>query len=454
MVTTLDATASGNLAHHLRRTIQLAWPVMLARAGLLVMALVDAVMIGHVSGPDLAYYGIAMSPFLLFMLVGTGLLIGTVVLVAQADGAGERQRAGAVWRLALTLALVAGLCLTLVLLPGPALLKLLGQPPDLVRHGGTVLQILALGLVPMLLFTASSLFLEGLARPGVGLAVMVAANLVNAALNALFLYGPLDLFDGAAANAAFATTLTRWLMAAVIVGYVLAALDRQALGIGRLPVDARRLFTKLIWLGLPIAGATGLESLAFTTMSLFAGWLGTLEAAAYLICLNFSALIYMLALGLGTAASVRVGNAVGRGDQPGVAAAGWVALALGLAITLLLAPAVMISRSALAEIYTGDAQVIEHALPALTVVAVLIVVDAVQGILMGALRGAGDVRIPLAIQAVAYLGVAIPLGYTLGFTLDAGIEGLIQGLVAGLATAALLLGWRFWLVSRRRTSRA
>ena len=422
---------------------------MLARAGLLVMALVDAAMIGRVSGPGLAHYGIAMAPFLFFLLVGTGLLIGTVVLVAQADGAGAPERAGVVWRLALVLALIVGTGFALLLWQGEALLELTRQPPELARDAGLVLRILGLGMVPMLLFVATSLMLEGLGKPRVGLVVMIGANLVNAGLNALVLWGPVDAVEGAAAEVAFATTATRWLMAIGVIAYTLLALDRRRFGLTGPLTDARAALRKLVRLGLPIAGANGLESFAFTTMSLLAGWLGTIEAAAYLICLNFSALVYMLALGLGTAASVRVGNAVGRGDGPNIATAGWVATALGLALTAVAAPLVLLFPDRIAALYTNDAMVVAHALPALMLVAFLLVVDAAQGILIGALRGAGDVRLPLAIQATAYVGVAVPLGYGLAFAAGHGIFGLITGLVAGLGTAAVLLAWRFREVSAR-----
>jgi MATE family multidrug resistance protein len=197
-----------------------------------------------------------------------------------------------------------------------------------------------------------------------------------------------------------------------------------------------------------VAGANALESSAFTTMSMFAGWLGTLPAAAYLVCLNFSALVYMLAIGVGTATAVRVGHAVGRRDAEAVPLAGWTGVGLGLAVMAAIAPLVLAFRAEIAAFYTGDAAVIGLAVPALSLVAVLLFADASQGILIGALRGAGDVRIPLAIQVIAYLGIAIPLGYTLGFVADLGIRGLILALFAGLSVAAALLALRFVVLVR------
>jgi MATE family multidrug resistance protein len=441
------ALAPNRLARHVRATLVLAWPVMLARAGMLIMAMVDAAMIGRVSGEGLAYYGVAMAPFLFFLLTGIGLLIGTVVLVAQAKGEDDLPRCGVIWRLSLLEATLYAAVVTALLSPGPPVLALLGQAPTLAAEAGRVLQALALGMWPMLLFTATSLYLEGLGRPRPGMVVMLSANVVNAGLNALLLFGWWGLPEWGAAGAALATSLTRYLMAAVLVGYVLALGVPSLAGTG-LFHDARRQAGKLVRLGLPVAGANALESSAFTTMSMFAGWLGTLPAAAYLVCLNFSALVYMLAIGLGTATAVRVGQAIGRREAGAVPLAGWTGVGLGLAIMAVIAPLVLAFRPEIAAFYTGDAAVIAYAVPALTLVAGLLFADASQGILIGALRGAGDVRIPLGIQVIAYLGIAIPLGYGLGFTAGLGIEGLILGLFAGLGAASLLLAWRFVVLVR------
>ncbi|MFP4271203.1 MAG: MATE family efflux transporter, partial [Alphaproteobacteria bacterium] len=346
------ALRPNRLTAHARATLALAWPVMLARAGMLIMAMVDAAMIGRVSGAGLAHYGVAMAPFLFFLLTGIGLLIGTVVLVSQAKGEGDLPRCGVIWRLSLIEATLYAALVTALLLPGPPVLALMGQAPGLAAEAGRVLQALALGLWPMLLFTATSLYLEGLGRPRPGMVVMLSANLVNAGLNALFLFGWWGLPEGNAAGAALATSLTRYLMAATLVGYVLA------LGVPSLPGrglfhDARHQAMKLVRLGLPVAGANALESSAFTTMSMFAGWLGTLPAAAYLVCLNFSALVYMLAIGLGTATAVRVGHAVGRRDAAAVPLAGWTGVGLGLAIMGAIAPLVLAFRAEIAAFYTG-----------------------------------------------------------------------------------------------------
>jgi MATE family multidrug resistance protein len=146
---------------------------------------------------------------------------------------------------------------------------------------------------------------------------------------------------------------------------------------------------------------------------------------------------------------VRVGNAVGRRDRPGLARAGWVGLGIGVVIMVALMPILYGSSGAIAAIYTADPAVRAIAVPGLVLGAWILVADASQGILTGALRGAADIWAAMGIQAVCFWGLSIPLCYVLGHVMGHGVLGLLWGLFAGLAAAALLLVWRFEVLSRR-----
>jgi multidrug resistance protein, MATE family len=206
---TLAATASGAdlpLREHVQRTLRLAGPVMLARAGLLVMISVDTIMCGRVAAQELAYYGIALAPHLGFVLVGIGLLMGTVVVTAQTDGAGRPAECGRIWRLGLLNGAVFGSSFGLLLLPGEAILVALGQAPAISRGGGAVLVMFALGMPAMLMFAATTFFLEGIGRSTPGMAVMAIANVVNFGLNYALMFEPWQM---GAAGAALATSIAR-----------------------------------------------------------------------------------------------------------------------------------------------------------------------------------------------------------------------------------------------------
>jgi multidrug resistance protein, MATE family len=193
----------------------------------------------------------------------------------------------------------------------------------------------------------------------------------------------------------------------------------------------------------------GLEHGAFFAAATFAGWLGAVPLAAYQIVLNTMGLIYMLAIGLATATAVRVGNAVGWRDPTGVAKAGWVGVGLGIVVMLGLMPVLYGWSGRIARIYTADPAVIAIAAPGLGLAAWILVVDASQGILTGALRGAADIWACIVVQFVSFWLICIPVCYLLAHPLNLGVAGLLWGLFVGLLGAALLLAWRFKALTAR-----
>ena len=442
-------TASGAdlpLREHVLRTLRLAGPVMLARAGLLVMTTVDTVMCGRVAAAELAYYGIAMAPHMAFVLVGIGLLMGTVVVTAQTDGAGRPAECGRIWRLALINGATIGSLFALLMLPGAWILRTLGQEPMIAAGGGAVLAMFALGMPAMLMFAATTFFLEGIGRSTPGMVVMALANLVNFGLNYLLMFEPWQM---GAAGAALATSITRWFMVLALAGYVLAMRDGAAYGV-RAPMRGLwHLEAKLVRLGWPIAVSFGLEHAAFFAAATFAGWLGAVPLAAYQIVINTMGLIYMLAIGLATATAVRVGSAVGRRDRPGLAKAGWVGLGIGIATMLALMPVLYVAKGWIVAVYSRDPAVAAIAVPSLMLAAWLLVADASQGILTGALRGAADIWACNWMQFVSFWLICIPTCYLLAHRFGLGIPGLLWGLLIGLLAAALLLAWRFKVVAGR-----
>jgi len=448
MLDTKTAEAK-SLGHDLRRTIALALPVMLARMGLVLLLTVDTVLVGRAGGRDLAFFAISTAPQLIMQTIGVGLLLGTVVLTAQADGAKRYEECGRIWRLALILAGSLGLIYSLIESHGEGLLRLLGQDPAIAAGGGRVLGIWAIGMPAILLYLATTSFLEGISKPRPAMIISLSANLLNAALGWALISGHGGLPALGAAGAALATAITLWIMFLVLAGYALLLPEAKRFGI-RAPLKGYyHLIGKLLLLGLPVALSVSFETSAFSGATIMAGWMGETALAAYQLSVNVTSFFFMLSLGLATAAAVRVGNAVGRSDRPGVARAGWVAVAMVFGLMLAIGLAIHFLRGEIAAIYTRDAAVTAVALPVLAVLSFLVIFDGVQGVLMGALRGAADVILPTASFAIAFWGCAVPLCYFLGYRLGVGPLGLAWGLVAGLIVADILLGLRFAIVSRR-----
>ena len=450
----LAADRPHTLRAHLRETMRLAFPVMLARLGVLTIVTMDTAMSGHASGADLAWYSVAIAPQIPLMLVGIGLLMGTIVMTAQAVGAGAPERCGAIWRTALAHAAVAGVVMAVACVFGEAFLRAAGQPEDIAVGGGRVLVAIGFGLPGVLLYVATSFFLEGIGRPVPGMVIIIGANLLNVGLNWLLIFGHGGFPAMGAEGAAIASSIVRWCMFAAAAVYVLRYVNRRRYGIAAAADPAQRLGPRIRRIGLPMGIAHGLEASAFAVMTLIAGLLGTAAVGGYSIPMNLLALAFMGAIGLSTAASVRVGNAVGRGDPAGVRWSGWVTVGVAAVYLAAFAAVFALVPGGLAALYTADEAVLAIAVPTILVGAIAAIPDGVQGVLMGALRGASDVWPATFLYVFSFWVVMVPLGYWLAIPRGLGAPGLMIAVVAGATVAALLLGWRFRVVSARAVRRA
>lgn len=437
------------LGQHVRRTLALATPVMVARSGLVIMISVGIIMAGHAGPHEQAYLGAAMPTHMTVLVICIGLMMGVSVLSAQADGAGRTSDCGRIWRLGMIVGGLLGAAFAVVMLWGQSLLHLFGLSPDLAAGGGRVLRMWAIGLPPMVMFVATSAFLESIGRPAPGMHVTLLANLLHLPLCWILVYGEFGMPAMGAEGAALALSATRWGMLAAIVGLVARLPRREHYGVYAPLGDYLPTVKKLFRIGGPLAIATGLEATAFATTQTFAAWLGPEPVAVFQDALNLNALVFMLAIGLATATSVRVANAVGRDDQAGIKAAGWVGTGLVLAVTGVVGIAIALAPEPIAALYTSNEDVRALLIPVLLIVAWVSIVDGVQAVLMGATRGTADTVVPTALQAISFWGIMVPLNYTLGIGHGLGVEGLFYGIGVSVVAAGLFLAVRFLMLTRR-----
>ena len=252
-----------------------------------------------------------------------------------------------------------------------------------------------------------------------------------------------------AQGAALATSIIRWLMWLGLAAYVLLMPGAARLGIGRRLHEPRAISAKLFRIGVPVGLSHGLESGAFTAITMFAGLLGTVQLATYQIVQNLFSTVYMLVIGMATATGVRVGNAVGRGSRLETAWAGWTGIVMSLAVLLPVFVIYQLFEVPLAGFYSSDAAVLLPAYAAIGVVSWFVIVDGLQGVTVGALRGTGDVWLPTMMVAGGFWGISVPIARYTAFTLDWGVNGLLWGLAAGAAAATLPLLARFHTISQR-----
>ena len=440
-----------NLRSHLRATLRLAAPVMVSRLGILTIVAVDTAMTGWAGTRELAALAISAAPHTPLLLIGVGLCTGTIVLASQAEGAGKFRESGFILRAAWRQAWIAGVLLLGLFHTGEWSLLALGQSPSLAIEGAEVLAMFGWGMPAVLLFAATTMFLESIGRPLPGMVFMLVSNVLNAALNWLFIYGHLGAPEMGAEGAALATTIARWVGTGGIFVWVYATLGASRLGArpGRLTLGrnrrrrVHRAGRRLLAVGIPIGLAHGFEAGAFASLTIFAGWLGGVEVAAYGIVLNLFALPFMPALGLSTAANVRVGQAYGRRDREGAREAAWAAFRIILVLQLAIGLGYALFAGFLAGLYTGEAAVLAVAIPAVRVAGLALLPDALQVVLVGCLRGLSDVWPATGLLMAAFWGTMVPCAWWLGVHLELGASGLVAAVGIGCVFAVALLALRF-----------
>ncbi len=445
--TTFRPGAMG-LREHAVRTVRLAVPVMLARVGLLLIVAADSAMTGQAGAGELAAYALAVAPQVPMLLFGIGLLMGTLVLGAQADGAGEVKMAGWYWRIALRQGLIIGSGFALLCFLGERFLLLTGQSQALAEAGGKVLLMLSWGIPAILLHTATSFFLEGIGRPTPGAWIMLAANLVNILLNWILIFGHWGAPAMGAQGAALASSAVRWSMFIALAVYAVNTLEHSLHGLSGKIINRRQLSRRLLIFGAPLAIAHSIESAAFASMVLFAGLMGTLHVAAYQLSFNIVSTTFMAAMGIAAAASIRVANAKGRRDPTGMSNAGWVAVSITAVILSLIGLSYATMPEYFAQLYSNDPEVLAIAVPCVLVAAMAIIPDGIQGVLMGALRGAGDIWPATLRYCLSFWGVMVPAGYYFGVKQGGGAPALVLAIFLGTSLAMILLAQRFYKTSR------
>ncbi len=287
----------------------LAWPVVLARIGIMTMGLTDAIVVGHHSSRELAFHSLAWAPSSVILTTAVGLMMGVQVMTARMRGEGRHEEVGAVLRRGLVYSLQIGVAsMVLLALIGPFLLPRLGFQDGLGEGAALPLTIFALSMPAYLISVAAQFFLEGLGKPKPGMWAMWVANIVNIALNVVLVPDMLGLGLHGAAASAWATFGARMALAIFLIVYILRLPEARSWGLFVKPKRDRETESEQVKIG-PGAGASNfIEVGAFAAMMIAAGLLGANETAGWAIVINTSAIVFMLPMGLSSATAVLVGN--------------------------------------------------------------------------------------------------------------------------------------------------
>jgi len=435
-----------------RALIAIAIPVVVVQVGMMLMGVVDTLIIGHLSSNALA--AVALGNLYVFngIVIAMGALMALDPLVAQAVGANDQMAITRSIQRGLILSVGLGVLTMLVMIPAAPLLRAFRQPIEVIPAAATYIHISAWGLIPFLVFVVLRQSLQAIGRIAPIVWTIIAANALNAALNWVWIFGHLGAPRLGVAGSAIATLVSRWAMCLMLL--ILASKElRPHLGTFDKASLSREPLLRMLALGLPIGLQQFLEYSAFGGVGLLMGTFGALPVAAHQIALNLAALTFMVPLGVGAAAAVRVGHAVGSNDAPRSRLAARISFVVGAGFMMTTAVLFLVLPRPLAALYTKDAALIALAGSLIPIAGVFQIFDGMQAVGAGVLRGFGDTRVPLIAMLSGYWLIGVPVSVVLAFRTGMGPRGLWWGFVAGLASVALFLAWRVRVLFRRGTSR-
>jgi MATE family multidrug resistance protein len=426
----------------------LAWPVILSELGWVLMGIVDTVIVGPLGPATIGAVGIGSTMFFAVMVFGIGVFFSLDTFVAQNYGAGRIGECHRWLFAGLQLAAILSVLLVGLGFVAVALLPHTGIHPDVVVILQPYLSRLLWSAPPLLVFTVFRRYLQAMDVVRPILVGVVAMNVVNAAGNWVFVFGHLGMPALGAAGSAYATLAAR-IALAVFLGVVIMRRERRApTGLRETPFvrDGRRI-AQLLRLGTPAALQLTLEVGVFTVAAGLAGRISPAALAANQIVLNIASFFFMVPFGLGSAAAIRVGQAVGRGDPPGVRQAGWCALGLAALVAVVVALLFVAAPEPLLRIFTDEPALLALGTSVLLVCAVFQPFDGFQTVATGALRGLGDTRTPMLFNLGGHWLVGLPVAYVLCFWRGWGVVGLW----AGLSLSIILIGAGLLAVWHRRS---
>jgi multidrug resistance protein, MATE family len=443
-----DMIRFGEIRQELRPMFRLAAPLALTELGWMAMAFVDTVMVGRLPNSAVAIGAVSLGSTLFHTIgiCGSGIMLGLDTLVAQAYGAGKLEECHRTLWNALYLATILSPPVMMVVLLCATLFPHFGLDPALVAQTVPFLKALIWSTLPLSLYFVLRRYLQAMGIVTPVVFALVSANLVNLAGNWALVYGHLGLPALGVAGSGWSTCISRTYMMAVLASAAVWYDRKRRSGLWQASraVDTQRI-RELLRLGLPAASQMFLEIGAFASATVLIGKLGPVPVAGHQIALNVASVTFMVPLGIGSAAAVRVGQAIGARDMHAAARAGWTALLFGAGFMSLSGTVLLTLARPIARIYTPQPEVVQAGATLLMVAAVFQLFDGLQVVATGALRGAGNTRTPMLANLFGYWIVGLPVGALLCFKLGQGAVGMW----IGLCVALILIGSILALVWRR-----
>jgi len=433
-----------NYKHHIKETIKLAYPVVIGQLGHMMLGVVDSLMVGRLGAVPLAASSLVNGLILLIIVLGIGMSVALTPLVAIAKGSEKHDECGIILRQGLLVNIVFSFLLVVVIYFLADLIHYLNQPVEVAQYAESYLKILNISIIPFMLFQTYKQFSEGLSFTKPPMTILIFSVFINAFLNWILIFGNLGLPRLELDGAGYATLMTRIFMAAAIFIYIRNAKSFQEFDPSlRFKSVNFKVIRKIVNIGVPGGFQMFFEVGGFSFAAIMVGWIGVNELAAHQIALNLASITFMVGLGISISVTIRVGNFLGKRDLVEIKKAGYSALFIIAVIMSLFGIMFFAFRNYLPTLYINDVEVIKIASSLIIIAAIFQIVDGLQIVGVGILRGLTDMKAPMVISFIAYWVIGLPVAYLLGFIFDFGVEGIWVSFVVGLTLAAIFFILRF-----------
>ncbi len=423
-------------------------PLILSNLAQFAIHITDTIMLGWYDVTALAASVIAGTMFFVVMIVGAGFSQAVTPLVAAAAEENDDVQVRRVTRMGLWLSIFYGLAVTIPFFWAEDILLAIGQDPDVAALAHIYLQIVIWQMVPALMVWTLKAFLAAMEHTAIILWATLGAAVLNGFINYALIFGNLGFPELGIKGAAIASLSVNLVSVLILVLYIQRNLPQFQLFKNFWRSDTE-IIKRVFQLGWPIGLTSLAEGGLFSASAVMMGWIGAIELAAHGIAIQLASLTFMVHIGFSQAATVRAGRALGRKDEVSLRRGGITAIGLSALFAVLTSIVFLAMPETLVSLFIDPdeperANLLRIGASLIIVAALFQLVDGLQVMALGLLRGVQDTTVPMVMATISYWVIGLPVSYVLAFTLGLGAIGLWLGLVIGLLIAAVLLMWRFW----------
>ena len=446
-----------------KENLRLAFPVILSQLGQITVQLADTAMVGHYGGDDpnpLAAVSYASNLFFIVFIAVMGVTFGLTPLVGEHYAKGNKAHAAKLLKNGAVLFTAISIATTLLLI---ALRPLFGKMGSIMIASGSDASItevtdmalpyydmLIWSLLPVMIWGTVKQFLEGIGNTRIAMVTIIISNSLNIFLNWVLIYGKLGAPQLGVTGGAWATFISRIVAAALFIVLLFKVEEyNKYLKFISGKIISLKMVKEQLRLSIPISLQSTLEVTAFSLAAIMVGWLGKYELAAHQVAQSLSTFTFLIATGIGAAATIRVSHQYGSGNFHETEMAGKASVHIAVAFMSFCGILFIAFKSLLPFAFTEDPNVIPIAEDLIVILALFQIFDATQLASLSSLRGLKDIKIPLLFSLIAYYLICLPVAYLLGFKAGLGPTGVWIGLAAGLAIAAITFYLRFLSICKK-----